>query len=277
MEAKSGDTAADIAQQLTKARGHGGVQKVFQELLDRYRTDPVLRTLVETTAAVASAMFPPFGAVVGVFDAGLTSTLEKMYGRRLHKFFDELASGTIPLTEETINNEDFLHAYFATLRAATNTRHDQKIQLFARLFSGAIRVDRVGEVAFEEFLSILDDLSVRELNILQLLHRFEEAHPHQKTETGDMENDLQRASRLWPALETSVEQELRVGSQDLAPMLTRLNRTGFYETFTGGFLDYGGGRGHLTSFFYRFAEWVRAGGGTDERLNRQGVEKTTAP
>lgn len=76
----------------------------------------------------------------------------------------------------------------------------------------------------------------------------------------ELENDLQRATRLWDSFEAAVETERGVRPDELRAILTRLNRTGLYETFIGGYYDYTGGKGKLTPVFAEFAEWLQVKG-----------------
>lgn len=233
-------------------------QTALQRIADAYEGSPIVRALVQVVMAPI-----PYG-IGSAIDAALTSAIENMREERLRTFFDELVKGTRHLTEELIQEEDFLHAYFSTLKAAMNTRRREKIRLFARMLSNAFQERRLGSDIFEEFLGILDDLSVRELQILLILKRLEDSHPHEmKAVEGakaELENDLQRATRFWDSFEATVETECGVRPDELRAILTRLNRTGLYETFIGGYYGYTGGKGKLTPMFAEFAEWLQVKG-----------------
>ena len=56
-------------------------------------------------------------------DTLLQKRADEIKSDRLKVFFDELAKGKLELTDELIQTESFLHAYFCTLRAALNCRH----------------------------------------------------------------------------------------------------------------------------------------------------------
>ncbi len=227
----------------------------LQKIADAYESNPVVRGLVQIL------MFPlPYG-VGNAIDAALTAKIENMREERLRVFFEELASGTRDLNEETIQQEDFLLAYFATLKAAVNTRQKEKIRLFARLLSNAAQTEQTGSETYEEFLHILDDLSLRELHILSILKRLEDVHPNlpKVMKEGELaENDLQRANRFWDDFEKAVESEVGIHPDELRAILNRLNRTGLYETFIGMYLGYAGGRGKLTPLFKEFAAWLES-------------------
>lgn len=223
----------------------------LQKIADVYENNPTIRALIQV------AMSPiPYG-IGSAIDSALTTKIENMREERLKTFFNELANGSIELTEDVIQKEDFLHAYFSTLKAAVNTHKKEKIQLFARLLSTATKEKYLGNDIFDEFLDILDNLSIRELQILLILKYFEDAHPHKTKENGEMENDMQRAVSFWENFETEVEAKCGLGTEELRAALNRLNRTGFYETLTG-YLDTTGGIGKLSPVFSQFAQWIQA-------------------
>ena len=133
-----------------------------------------------------------------------------------------------------------------------NTRRREKIKLFARLLTNASREGKVGSDKYEEFLSILDDLSVRELQILLLLKQLEDSSSSEANG-----NTLKRANELWDSFEKSIKNQHGIGSDELNAMLGRLNRTGLYETIVGAYYDYEGDRGRLTSTFDEFVRWLQ--------------------
>ncbi len=226
----------------------------LQRIADAYEGHPLVHGLVQI------AMSPiPYG-IGSAFDAVLTSKIENMREERLRVFFDELAAGTRDLSEDTIQEQDFLHAYFATLKAAFNTRQKEKIRLFARLLSSAARAEQTGSETYEEFLHILEDLSLRELHILSILKRLEDARSNlpKVMKDGELaENDLQRANRFWDDFEKTVESEVDIHPDELRAILNRLNRTGLYESIVGSYLGYEGGRGKLTPLFEQFTTWLQ--------------------
>ena len=222
----------------------------LEKIANLYEKNPIVRALVQL------AMAPiPYG-IGSAIDSTLTAQISRMREKRLRTFFDELAAGSLALTEELIQKEDFLHAYFSTLKAALNTRRSDKIKLFARLLCNAGREHRLDD-PYEEYLSILDELSMRELSVLLLLKDFEDKHPYENNTKGELENDLQRAHRFWELFEAAAEAKYGVSRDHIPSVLTRLNRTGMYETITGGFLDYAGGKGKLTPRFNEFLNWLQ--------------------
>ena len=214
--------------------------KIFG-LAKRYEGNPVLRALVQLV---------PFGIGTAA-DAALTTIITNIRKDRARAFFDELATRGFPLTEDEIQNEDFLHAYFATCKAAFNTRQREKIRLFARLLHNYASKPTEFE-EFEEHLSILDGLSYREFQILLILKKYDEANPQR-----EKENELQRTQRFWASFQSECTKRLKIPKDEINGILTRLNRTGLYQTIVGTYLNYAGDRGHLTPNFYRFIEKLK--------------------
>ena len=210
-------------------------------LADRYKAKPVLRGLVQLV---------PFG-IGSAIDSFLASKLAQIHEDRFRVFFDELAEGKVEVTSAIAESEDFLHAFGATARAVSRTRRREKTKLLARLLRGAF-AESIGSIdEFEELLSILDELSFRELIILGHLARLERSTPF-----ADSDNDLQRAVKVWPELEAVVKTQMGLEPEQLAPILVRLQRSGCYSEITGGYWDYTGGRGRLTALFYRLENVV---------------------
>jgi hypothetical protein len=204
--------------------------KKVEPLLERYEGNRVIRGLVQLV---------PFG-IGSAFDVVLVRTLEKMQEDRARSYFDALSEGG-PLDDALLGSEGFLHRFFATTRAALDTRREEKIQMFARLLLSSVSDTRPIEPdEYEEFLGILDDLSYREMLALSVLDRFSE----RKREPDH--NDLQWTNTFWDEFEQVLCSELQVPEDSVSDFMNRISRTGCYEMFTGGYLDYTGGKGKLS-------------------------------
>lgn len=216
--------------------------KMDNPLVIKYERSPVLRGLVQLV---------PFGIGSGI-DTALCTQLELIREARTKTFFDELERGNVLLSPELLESEDFLHCYFATYKAALNSRRREKIELFARLLMSTQKTGTFSNTdEYEDYLSILDDLSYRELMLLIKLDKYEEEHPLQEGE-----NDLQRANHFWEKYCDEIICDLSIPPDELNATLTRLNRTGCYETFIGAYLDYTGGKGKTTPTFKRLKKLI---------------------
>jgi hypothetical protein len=216
--------------------------ETLEKLTSYYERNPVIRGLIQLI---------PFGIGSGI-DVALVTIVQNIRADRAKTFFDQLEANDTELSPELLKSEDFLHCYFATVNAALNTKRREKIRMFAQLLSSSVSTNLFNNSdEYEEYLSILDELTFRELVMLNILHRHEEATPFNQNE-----NDLQRANRFWEQFIREVETELRIPQNEIDSLLTRLNRTGCYETFTGSYLDYTGGKGKLTPLYFRLKSLV---------------------
>jgi hypothetical protein len=216
------------------------VPQIIETLVKRYERSAVLRALVQ---------FVPF-SVGSAADTALMTRVATIRADRTRVFFDELANDEKPLHPELLENNEFLHCYFATSAAALRTQRNEKIQSLARLLRSSTEDGKIATVdEYEEFLNILTELSQRELSVLVMLDQYETRYPLQADE-----NDLQRANRFWDAFVQQISQDFSIELREVDSVLTRLNRSGCYETFTGGFFDYTGGKGKITPLFHRLKE-----------------------
>lgn len=226
---------------------------MLEKLGSEYENNPIIRALIQIVMAPI-----PYGIGSAIDDA-LTTAINNLREKRLKVFFDELATGSRHLTPDLIREEDFLHAFFSTLKAAANSKRHEKIRLFARLLKNATALGKLGSEQLEEYLQILDDLSLRELAILVKLDSFERKHPlklRRNTDFTDPGIYLQRADEFWQEFTTQVENDLKIPPEELIAMLSRLNRTGLYRGITGAIIGNSGDKGHLTARFGQFSEWL---------------------
>lgn len=215
-----------------------------EKLARRYEKKPLLRGLIQLI---------PFGFGSSI-DAALLTRLQNISEERTRTFFDELSKGKIELKPELLESENFLHCYFATVKAALNSRRREKIKMFARLLKSSTLPGSFSSTdEYEEYLEILDELSYRELLILLILEKYESQFPL-KTE----ENALQRASHFWEQFNDELKTTLGIPRDEVNAIMTRLNRTGCYETFIGTYANYVGGKGKLTPTYFNLKKFIKS-------------------
>jgi hypothetical protein len=209
-----------------------------ESLARRYDKRPLLRALVQLI---------PFG-VGSAIDTGVSVHLQNLVDKRRRIFFDELAAAELPLTEEMIENEDFLHFFFATEQAAERARREEKIVYFARLLASAFSGTYSDLDEYEEFFSILEDLSYRELRLLILLRDVSKEH------AGAARGSRSEPPvRMWEDYLARVESEMRIARDEVVGLLTRASRSGCVKEISGTRLGYAGGQFELTPLFDRLA------------------------
>ena len=213
-----------------------------KDLMQRYERSAVIRALMQLI---------PHG-VGSAIDVYLMQSLENTRRERIITFFDELEKGDVLVDEALLESEDFIHCYVHTIRLALNTRRREKIRTFARYLKNSLHEPRPTDIdEYEEFLGILDDLSYRELQALDILDEFSD-RPRERNM-----NDLEWTNSFWGEFESRLCDRLSIPRAEIVPFMNRLARTGCYEMITGTFLDYSGGRGLLTPIYGRLAEYIK--------------------
>lgn len=227
------------------------------KLADLYAEKPLVRALFTLATGVVGS-FPGASALTDTIRELIASGVDDIQRERLRELFDELATGEKYLTAELIKQNDFIHAFICTYRAAMRTRHKKKIRMFARLLLTGVRENRLDGEELEEFISILDELSVREYEILLTLERLEHLYPYRKNKDGELENDLQRTYQYWDTFLTEVENKFGLTRGVIIAMLSRLTRTGLYRPVSGTYIGDPGDRGYTTELFNHFLSWLEA-------------------
>jgi len=191
----------------------------IESLVNRYERSALVRGLVQLIPlSIGSAL-----------DTAVITRVQAIRADRAREFFDELARGEQDLTVELLENNDFLHCFFATSEAAFKTHRAEKIRMFARLLrSSTVEGKFSGIDEYEEFLGILNELSYRELSLLILLEDYEARFP----KAGPGEDENQRAMKFWKAFCEQMITDLGIKDNEINAVLRRLNRSGCYETFT---------------------------------------------
>jgi hypothetical protein len=208
--------------------------------VDKYITKPVIRSLLQLVPGWCVA------------DTLLQHRADEIRTDRLRAFLDELADGRVELTDDLIHTEDFLHCYFCTLRAVVNTRQREKIRLFARLLDSSL-TPAIGTTTdeFEELLTVLDIITLREFAVLCGLREHEVQNPKKAGE-----NELQNAWQYWDKFKNDSTQKFSIPENAFKAFMAKLERTGLYLRITGGFMDYQGDVGRTTPLFARLLEFV---------------------
>ena len=195
----------------------------------------------------------------------MVTKIENIHKYRLIELADEIEKGNVQLTQERIESEEYLYCCYSIVKAVLNTRQKEKIRYFARLFTSSINTPEITIDEYEEYLSILDEISYRELGILATLSRCEKEYSHQAGES-----DFDRRIRFWDHFSDEVCSKFSIPMEELSSILTRLNRTGLYVTATGyssrpeASLKCGGRIGYLTPLYKKFEKLIRPDDGEFE-------------
>lgn len=186
-----------------------------------YYDNPIIRTLIQLV---------PLG-IGSAIDVALTETIDGIRTKRAKIFFDELSKGKIELTEEVIRNEEFLHLYFTTYRAAANTYRKEKIELFARLFkNGTVNRDLKNVEEIEDYIKILESLSYTDIVILREIELFEEKFSNSRGK--EVNKEFVEPFDVLPDWHTYLFErieELGLTQEEFVLRLYRLQSLGLFE------------------------------------------------
>lgn len=167
----------------------------------------------------------PFG-LGSATDVYIKESINKIREERLSTFFNQLEKGQIELSDDVIKSEDFLHNYFSTIRIVLNTRRREKIVLIGKLFNSAINQEIINshDDTFENNLKILDELSFREIEILQILKDLEvnKTNPTEEHKNAKLEAN----QKIWSEFKEIVLDCFGIDSNSIDETLIRIERTG---------------------------------------------------
>jgi len=216
-----------------------------EKALSKYESKPLVRAVVQTFTVPAGPIPLPIGALV---DNLLTGSRNRLRDRNLGVFIEELGKQSTTITPELLERDGFVHAIVVTIDAAARASRTEKVQLFARMLAyyGYINVNS-NDDNYEQMLRILDDMTLREYQVLLILRALEDRHPL----LSDDETPAQRTARFWDDFVHRIGQK-GIAEEELLGFFARLSRTGFYESYSGQFWDTGRGEGQTTAAFDRF-------------------------
>jgi hypothetical protein len=207
-------------------------------IVDWYAHNPILRGLVGLVPYAGSGL-----------DTAVVTAYANVQRRRIETFFEALATGGIELTDEIIQSDEFLHRFMITARAVTAQGQAEKIKLFANLLRNGFDSGALSTAEYEELLRILDSLSVRELRVLEMMEQRLRTVPVERGRPTPLPTES------WDRIIDDIASALGVSRQELAAMLSRVQRTGCYmenQTTTWGY----GGPGYTTALWQKVRNFI---------------------
>jgi len=206
-------------------------------LYESYEDSPVLKGLIQ----VLSITGIPIGSMI---DSSLGTYVNKLKTERLRTFFDELNRGDVVLTEDQIESNSFMNAYFETVSYVLRTKSDNKIKRFAKIlkkvYAGKLTIDD-----FDDYTAVFDDLTDREFAILTIKHKYEQENIFNPEQL----NGLQLTRTYWEDFKREISEKLNIKATEINSFLIRLQRTGCYLKHKGYWDESGEEIGNTTEFF----------------------------
>ncbi|WP_152512913.1 hypothetical protein [Desulfovibrio sp. X2] len=184
-------------------------------------------------SALLSELIPIYG---GFFSNSLERVARAIEKRRLRFFLEEIKRCDCTIPKDIVESEEFVHAFLCTSEYVNRTLRLEKITILANVFKEYCKSINRNNISdntdkLEYILSLVNDLGVVEIKLLNLLEEFEENairinSSFKKTEP-DNEYHLQMRHEM--AILLGVTQD------KVIPYLVRLCRTGLCAEISGSF------------------------------------------
>jgi len=172
----------------------------------------------------------------------------------MKELFEELRKEMSSISEGKVDrkyleSEEWFDLVIKAIEAAVRTRHKEKINLYARVLRGAVTIQNRQEFSPEEYVAVLTELTLREIEVAQVIYGQQCDVPMQPNE-----NELQWAWRTgWKQLPPSCPS---VPEEDIPFTLLRLQKSGLIREITGTYFDYTGGVYVITESFRKLMRYI---------------------
>ena len=183
--------------------------------IEKYSENALLR--------IAISEIPIIGSPLDIF---LTTKAQKIINDRIMSLFSELKEEMSTLEDrmvdkDYIDSEEFIELFIKTIEASTKTRNKEKIKLYAKLLKGAIKFQDRKKYSPEEYLQVLSELTIKELEVAKAIYR------QQRQERRKDENELEWALRYgWEELEKECPS---IPEEDFRFIFLRLRKSGLIQ------------------------------------------------
>lgn len=157
---------------------------------------------------------------------GETSAFD-IYIKNRQIFISELEknSNNVKISPKIDENE-VIRRTIATAQIIPRTR-EEKLKYFARLLQHSISEEEyIGADEFDEYSKILDELSVREMQILCIFNDYLKKFPG-KAGTNEIDNGF------WDKFISDLNLKFNLNNDKISAILTRMQRTGCVESLKG--------------------------------------------
>ena len=170
----------------------------------------------------------------GIGKVALRTALDKVIktyrNNKFDKLIKRLETGEISLTDNELQSDDFIACFIKTIDAIDKAISKEKVAILENLFINGIetQVIRNTPTLYEETLSIISDLSIREIEILFILSEELSIEEAQEESTIVLERNQKAKKRIC--------QRYNISAVYTAALLHRLERTGLIVdgNFIGG-------------------------------------------
>jgi len=187
-----------------------------------------------------------------IFDANISDILKKSndFALKRVEYFIGVLNEILNLQKTDINKEYFYteeghDLFLKAIYASARTRHEKKLNLYARIIKNSLIYGK----QFEEdepdiLLKIVEELSVKELRVVKCIH---ELHLNKSLDNEDnCTNVTNLISKNYPEFDKDT----------LVPILVRIEKCGLIKELTGFYVGNEGGIYKTTKLFKQFINFI---------------------
>lgn len=198
----------------------------------------------------------PISEVPELLNEALQSIMKASFDKKLKLVLEEIEAGNRIITKQELLEINVIEDFNRLLQAISRTNVNEKIGIATRLFvRGCISDEPLSTDTYEEYLRIVEELSVKELAILAILYSVEQKPDDYIDEK--MSKDEYLPHRYWEKFKEKVARELDIPSGQIYPMMKRLERSGLFAMYNGfsfGQVE----EGTTTEYFDEFYKYIRS-------------------
>lgn len=198
----------------------------------------------------------PFAGLPSVAVQYIQAGLKSSFDNKFIRIQQEIIAGQKFITTNELNEIKVFEDFNRLLQTVSKTNVNEKIQFAARLFvRGCLTDTPLVTDVYEEFLHIIDDISLRELEILRIL-RCIELNPVSYIDNSIDEKEY-LPHRYWASFKEKVSNDLGIMPEHIYPIMKRIERTGLFAMYNG--FSFGAvEEGLTTDYFGDFHKYIVA-------------------
>jgi hypothetical protein len=211
--------------------------------IERLNQDPYLMSVITAVPVVG-------GSITQV----LTGIGQQIVQERNAKMFEQLKEHLATVQEQSIRSDYFetpegFDLLIKALDESRRTRSDDKRDLIARILSGAASADAErGEYSPEEYLNIVADLTVKELEIARIIYQVQQE---------DTASELEKEPEVWFRQRNKIIAEHELEEDEFSLLLNRVASTGLLSVANANYPGYTVPTYWVSPTFYKLMKFLR--------------------
>ncbi len=227
--------------------------------------EPIVKKVMDAVGLAIVAVYPHLAPVGVLVDTGVNKTLEASIGKKQGEILEELIKSK-SLTEDDVEDLDFIASFSKLLMAANRTTGNGKIQYMTRLFERTICAEDKEYDFYEECLGKLERLSKREIIALILLKQagldFEESErvkqeQQEKNPINEIIEDREkyfeypfRLKEMWSAFIDKASKDLGCERAEIIDIVSGLRGSGLCRQFPENTMPIGSEEVYHTTYYF---------------------------